>query len=116
MQESHSEGLASHTDPESCAIGRKADREALTGARTGPGTELRKGKPAARRHSGAPTLLRRSGRPHGRRRERETSAGPARSTHLSMSGYILRGNREIRGAPVRRGRAGRIGKSKDARR
>jgi hypothetical protein len=32
MKESHGEGLASHTDPESCAASRKAGREALTPA------------------------------------------------------------------------------------
>jgi len=32
MKELYGEGLASHTDPESCASSRKAGREALTGA------------------------------------------------------------------------------------
>src|SRR5580698_6139141 len=31
----HGEGVAIHTDPESCANGREAAREALTGARAG---------------------------------------------------------------------------------
>jgi len=31
----HGEGVAIHTDPESCASGREAAREALTGARAG---------------------------------------------------------------------------------
>ena len=35
MQESYGEDLASHTDPESCAVVRKGAREALTGARAG---------------------------------------------------------------------------------
>jgi RNA-directed DNA polymerase len=35
MEESHWEGPASHPDPESCADGRKAGSEALTGAHTG---------------------------------------------------------------------------------
>jgi hypothetical protein len=35
MKESHREGLASHPDPESCTISRKAGREALTGAHAG---------------------------------------------------------------------------------
>jgi len=35
MKESHVEGLASHNGPESCAGGREAAREALTGVRTG---------------------------------------------------------------------------------
>jgi hypothetical protein len=32
MREPCGEGLASHTDPESCVVSRKAGREALTGA------------------------------------------------------------------------------------
>jgi hypothetical protein len=35
MQESYGEDLASHTDPESCAVAREGAREALTGARAG---------------------------------------------------------------------------------
>jgi len=35
MQEPYGEGLASHTDPESCAASREAGREALTGAHVG---------------------------------------------------------------------------------
>ena len=35
MQESRGEGLASHSDPESCVGGREAGGEALTGAHTG---------------------------------------------------------------------------------
>ena len=33
MQEPHEAGVPSHLDPESCADGREAGREALTGAR-----------------------------------------------------------------------------------
>jgi hypothetical protein len=32
MKEPHGEGAASHTDPESCVVSRKAGREALTRA------------------------------------------------------------------------------------
>jgi len=35
MKEPHIEGVAIHDDPESCAVGRKAGREALTGACAG---------------------------------------------------------------------------------
>ena len=35
MKESHSEGVANHTGPESCAGSRKASGEALTGVRAG---------------------------------------------------------------------------------
>jgi RNA-directed DNA polymerase len=35
MKESYGEDLASHTDPESCTVARKAGREALTGVCAG---------------------------------------------------------------------------------
>jgi hypothetical protein len=35
MQESHSEGVANHTDPELCVASREAGDEALAGARAG---------------------------------------------------------------------------------
>ena len=35
MKESYGEGVATHTDPESCGAVRKGEREALTGARAG---------------------------------------------------------------------------------
>jgi len=31
MKQPYGEGLASHTDPESCVVSREAGREALTG-------------------------------------------------------------------------------------
>jgi hypothetical protein len=34
MKEPYGEGLASHTDPESCVVSREAGREALTDAKT----------------------------------------------------------------------------------
>jgi RNA-directed DNA polymerase len=35
MEEPYGEGLASHTDPESCVASREAGGEALTGAHVG---------------------------------------------------------------------------------
>ena len=35
MKEPYGEGLASHTDPESCMVSREAGHEALTGAHVG---------------------------------------------------------------------------------
>jgi hypothetical protein len=35
MKESHGEGVAIHSDPESCVVAREGDGEALTGARAG---------------------------------------------------------------------------------
>jgi len=42
MKESYSEGIASHTGPESCAASREAIGEALTGVRAGQDIEPRK--------------------------------------------------------------------------
>jgi hypothetical protein len=49
MQEPDIEGVANHDDPESCAVGREGEGEALTGARMGTDIEPRK------QQSGAPT-------------------------------------------------------------
>jgi len=35
MKQPYGEGLASHTDPESCVVSREAGHEALTGAHAG---------------------------------------------------------------------------------
>jgi hypothetical protein len=35
MKKPYGEGLASHTDPESCVVSREAEHEALTGAHAG---------------------------------------------------------------------------------
>jgi hypothetical protein len=106
MQESYGEGLAAHTGPESCA----AVREALTGVRAG------------RVFSRERRLLRdadaveEGGRPHPARRSRKTRRGPARSQTPCMPEHTSRENRESLWSPVADGAAGRIGKSKDARR
>jgi hypothetical protein len=41
MKESYGEGLASHTDPESCVVSREAGHEALTGALAGGVSSIR---------------------------------------------------------------------------
>jgi len=109
MKESHGEGVAIHSDPESCVVVRKGEGEALTGARAG--------QPLSRETDLAP----RCRRPYGRRKATPT-ASPARDAvgpravkdpvhapkHLE---------REPGGpAPVCREAADRIGKSQDARR
>ena len=106
MKESHGEGLAAHTGPESCA----AVREALTGVRAG------------RVYSRERTLLRdadaveEGGRPCSGRRQCETLRSPARSETPCMYGHTSRENRESPWSPLTDGVWGRIGKSKDTRR
>src|SRR3989441_4089332 len=110
MEESHGEGVATHTDPESCVTVREDGREALTGERAG------------RVFSRERNLLRdadaveEGGRPHPARHHRKTRWSPARSETPGMPGHTSRENRESPWSPVSDGAAGRIGKSKDARR
>jgi hypothetical protein len=110
MKESHGEGPATHTGPESCAAARKGGREVL------------KGEQAGRVFSRERTLLRDadavggSGRPHPGRRYRKTPRSPARSETPSMRGHTARENRESPWSPAADGVAGRVGKSMDTRR
>ena len=110
MKESHGEGVATHTDPESCVTVREDGGEALTGERAG------------RVFSRERTSLRdadaveEGGRPHPARRYRKTRWSPARSETPSTPGHTARENRESPWSPVGDGPAGRVGKSTDARR
>jgi RNA-directed DNA polymerase len=110
MKESYGEGVATHTDPESCGAVCKDGVEALTGARAGQvfsrESESLRGADAVRR----------SGRPHPAHRYRERRRDPARSETLCTYGNTSHENREILGSPAADGAAGRVGKSKDARR
>jgi RNA-directed DNA polymerase len=110
MKESYGEGLATHTDPESCGAARKDGDEALTGVRAG---RVFSRERAILRGADA---VRRSGRPHPARRYRETRRSPARSETPSTLGNTSHGSREVPCPPAADGAAGRIGKSKDARR
>ncbi len=107
MKESHGKDLASRPDPESCAGGREATGEALTGAHAG--------QPSSReiKKSGVPTPLSEAegnimdgviGKPY---------MNPARSETLSMRGNSLRRNREIPQVPVADYAAGRPEKVSD---
>ena len=117
MKESHGEGVATRTGPESCAVVRKDWGEALTGVRAGQvlsrviNTPLRKWR-ALR---GA-DVLESDGRPYSTRRHREARRDPARSETLCMYGTNQHENREIPRPSAARGAADRIGKSKDTRR
>ena len=89
MQESHGKGPASHPDPESCADGRKAGGEALTGAHAG--------QPLSCEiiHSGVPTLLSEAEGHTGIDAMGKPISDPAQSKTLRMRGNSLHGNREI---------------------
>ena len=110
MKESYGEGLAIHTGPESCGAVRKGGVEALTGVRAGQVLSRE------RRSLRGADAVRRSGRLHPSHRYREMRRDPARSETLRTYGDTSHENREILCPPVVDGAAGRVGKSKDARR
>jgi hypothetical protein len=111
MKESYGEGLATHTGPESCAVDREVEGEALTGGCAG--------RVLSREIIGqlrGADAVETGGRPYRVRRYGETHANPARSETPSTHGNISHGNREIPRLPAARGAVGRTGKSEDARR
>src|SRR5215207_2664328 len=107
MGELYIEGLAIHGGPESCAGGREAAGEALTGVRAGWAIEPRNDS-----NRGADALVKR-GRQHRGRRFREPLVDPAGSKNLCMRGISMREIREIPRSPAcGDGWAGRAGKAK----
>ena len=110
MKESHGEGVATHTDPESCGAACKGGVEALTGARTGRVFSRERNSLRGADAVGE------SGRHHLEHRYREMLRSPARSETPCTYGSTSRENREILGSPAADGAAGRVGKSKDTRR
>src|SRR5262245_66258521 len=105
MQESYGEDLASHTDPESCAVARKGAREALTGARAGG---LWSREIILVRGADAVSV---SGRLQPMPRYGERYGDLARSENLSMQGNISRENREVPYWPATYGMGDRHGDS-----
>lgn len=73
MKESYGEGLANHTGPESCASGREAAGEALTGVPAGWVLSLETP------NYGVPTPCMESGRQHRGSRRSERPGNPAGS-------------------------------------
>ena len=110
MKESHGEGVATHTDPESCGAACKDRVEALTGARAG---QVLSRESTFLRDADAVGV---SGRLHRVHRNREVYQSPARSETPCTYVDTSRGNREIPGLPRAEVALGRIGKSKDVRR
>jgi len=105
MKEPYSEGLASHTDPESCVGAREDTGEALTRAHAGEVLSCEIDQ------SGTPTLLSEAEGNVGHSDKGELCASPAQSETLSMRGNSLHGNRRVPGVPPPDGRGGRLGKA-----
>ena len=89
MQVRYGEGVAIHTDPESCADIREGAGEALIGARTGG---VLSGISYMVRGADAVVACRRQ---QGGARHREDLNHPASSLDPSMYVYLVCGNREI---------------------
>lgn len=105
MKESHIEGVAIHDDPESCAIGRKSDREALTGACTGAVLSRESGHPRA------PTPLSEAEGNTYPERQREHRDSLARSKTRYTCRTSTCENQEIPISLTEDGSAGRAGKA-----
>src|SRR2546427_5800250 len=109
MKESHGEGVAIHSDPESCAVVREDGSEALTGARAGQVLSRETDLTSGRR------------RPYGRRKATPT-ASPARDAvgprAVKDPVHARKHLEREPGDPasVCREAADRIGKSQDTRR
>jgi hypothetical protein len=103
VQVPHDEGVATHINPESCAVAREGNGEALTGEHTG--------QPLSRESFAVLGCRRRSrsGRQYGRARQRERSADPAWSRDPGMYARSLSGNREILRPTARQSPPVRIG-------
>jgi hypothetical protein len=111
MKVPNSEGVAIHTGPESCAVAREGEGEALTGGRAG--------QPLSRENEvsvlGADPVEE-WGRQYRLLRYRKQQSDPARSKTLCMHGRTLHGNREIPPSSGCEQDTDRIGKSEDVRR
>jgi hypothetical protein len=110
MKQSRDERLATDIGPESCGAAREGGVEALT--RESAGRVLsRESNPTPGRRR-----CRSGGRLYLTHRYREVRRGPARSETPCTYGNTSHENREVLGSPATDGAAGRVGKSKDARR
>ena len=107
MKEPYGEGLAIHTDPESCVVGREGEDEALTGAHAGAvlSREIL---------SGGPTPSARAEGNIGRCAYGKRLPAPAWSETRRMHGNTLRENREVLRPATPDGGVVRSGKPKGA--
>jgi hypothetical protein len=95
MKEPHTEGLATHGNPESCVGVREDVREALTGARAGTAIELRN------QGFRAPTRLTYAEGNTGLGVNSKFIPGSAESKNRSMHGNSMRENRDIPEPPTK---------------
>ena len=109
MKESHSEGVANHTDPESCGETQEGLAEALTGESTGRAIEPRNYMKL--RDADAVSCA----EGHTFSTAKRGAEGSREVEDPGTYGRVLHGNREIPGSPEKTS-SGRIGKSKDKRR
>jgi hypothetical protein len=105
MEELHTEGVATHGDPESCVGDPRGRSEALTGARAGRAIE-----PRNQQVRGADAVGPAEGDIAGGVM-REPPADPARSENHGMYGTFMRENRETPPPPDHVIRGGRSGKA-----
>jgi hypothetical protein len=115
MKESYGEGLATHTDPESCVGAGDCAGEALTGERAGWVSSREINAPRKRVLRGA-DAVEVGGRQDRVSRQREACQDPARSQTPRMHGSTSHGNREIPRLSAAIGAAERIGNPKGSRR
>ncbi len=117
MKVSYVEGLANHNSLESCVGARKDDGKALIEESAGRilSREMR-ALPRKQQVLRDADAVGASGRQYRGHRHRKVRQDPARSLTPCMYGNALLGNREIPRPSATERSAGRIGKSKDARR
>jgi len=110
MKESYTEGLATHSGPESCGVSREGFVEALTGVRAGRVFSRERSKV---RDADVVGIAEGTTVAH---RHRKMRPGPARSQTPCTYGNTSHENREVPCSPAADDAAGRVGKSKDVRR
>ena len=89
MKESYGKGVATHAGPESCAVAREGEGEALTGGRAGQvlSREIYDPRREPWPFRGA-DAVEQGGRPHPPCRQRETWRDPARSEKALVSNFV----------------------------
>ena len=110
MKESYGKGVATHTGPESCAVAREGEGEALTGGRAGQVLSREIHEPSRERRDFRRPTPWRLAEGHTSR----GSAGPRAVRNPRMHGYTAHGNREVLRLSPTEGAGGRIEKSKVA--